>query len=99
VQLMGILRTEKFFDAPTLERLHTMAKQAQSTPVILLSQRRLGPEGKDEATLAWERFYRELNAEAVKAGMPEPAADDDGDVINYGCDFKTGEILDWDGQP
>lgn len=96
---MGIIRTQKFFDAATRLKLIRLAELWQSTPAILLTQRRLGPEGKTEDVLAKERFYKALDEAAVAAGYPEPAVDEDGDVIHYGADMETGEILLWDGKP
>lgn len=95
---MGIVRTQKFLDEPTLKRLTVLAVEWQRTPMILLTQRHLGPHGKTEDVLARERFYKALDEAAVAAGQPEPAVDEDGDVIHYGADFETGEILLWDGK-
>lgn len=95
---MGIIRTNKFLNAVETKALHGMAVDAANTPAIVLSQRHLGPAGKDEATLAQERFHRALDKAVVAAGFPEPAKDEDGDAVHYGLDFKTGEILEWDGK-
>jgi hypothetical protein len=92
---VAIIRTGKHFDPATTERLMKLHLEARNMPVIVVTQRRLGPEAKDEATLAMERFHDELNRCAVAAGMPEPRTFE-GDVVNYGCDYSNGEILDWE---
>lgn len=95
---MGLIRTGKMLDADTAKRLHEMANAAATTPAIVFSQCRLGPYAKTEAQIMWEHFYRAANEACVAAGFPEPEKDADGDVINYGIDFGTGEVLLWDGK-
>jgi len=95
---MGIQKTGKFFDTATLARLREQALSAQRMPAIALTQRSLGPLAKTEAELAHDRFWCALNAAAVAEGFPKPEVDADGDTVNYGVDFATGEILAWDGE-
>ncbi len=95
---MGLVRTNKFLDTSAVERLHKMAVAAATTPALVVTQRHLGPHGKDEATLAQERFHAALDSAATGIGFPVPALDIYGHATHYGLDFKTGEILEWDGQ-
>lgn len=95
-----IVRTGKFLEADVAEQLRKLHLSAQTTPAILLSQRSLGPYGKTESELAWNRFNDAMDAAAVGTGLPPPRTitDDDGDLatVNYGCDFATGEVLGWE---
>lgn len=91
---MAIVRTGTFLDTATRDALHDQHKRALNTPVMIVSQRSKGPHAKDEATLAIEHFNVAMNAAAVAAGLPEPPLYE-GNVVNYGCDYKTGEILGW----
>lgn len=96
---MGLIRTGKHLSADETARLKEQFVDAYNTPVILLSQRHRGPNGKDEATLAIERARTALDRACVAAGFPELEKDQDGDVVHYGIDFDNGEIVTWDGQP
>lgn len=91
---MATIRTGKFLAKETLAELEKQHREALATPVMVVTQRHLGPAAKDEATLAIERFSEALNKAAVAAGLPEPA-EYEGDTVNYGCDYTTGEILGW----
>lgn len=75
--------------------LRQSAKDAMSVPAILLSQRHLGPHGKTEAELAQERWRMNLQEVAKAAGLPDQGVDVDGDHVEYGIDFETGELLGW----
>lgn len=94
---MGIIRTGKFLDADTAKRLQELGTQAQNTPLMLITQRERNHEVPPLAIRLQQEFHEKLNAAVVATGFAEPKRDEDGDVINYGCDFKTGEILEWDG--
>jgi hypothetical protein len=96
---MGIIRTGKMVSAEKLDALREQWRLAQSTPAIVISQRRLGPYAKTEAELSQEFVRQAINATAMELGFAEPKHDEDGDRIDYGLDFATGEVLEWDGKP
>jgi hypothetical protein len=90
-----IIRTGKTLERDVFERLKALYIEARNVPVILLTQRHLGPMGQTENQIALDRWYEAMNVAAVELGLPKPAVDDDGDVCNYGLDFTTGEVLGW----
>jgi len=45
---------------------------------------------------AVEKFYKSLDEMAISHGLPNPPVDPDGDVVHYGLNFKTKEILEVD---
>ena len=77
---MAMVRTGTFLKSEVCNRLQGLHRAALETT---------------ESELAMDRFYVELNKEAVAAGLPEPLKDEDGDTINYGVDYATGEVLGW----
>lgn len=95
---MGTIRTGKFLDAESLATLTKQYQDAASTPVMLVTQKERNLEEPPLAMRLMKKFNDNLNAKAVAMGFPEPKATEDGDVINYGCDFQSGEILEWDGK-
>lgn len=94
---MGLIRTGVKLDAGALDELRAAARNVRATPAIVVTQRHLGPFGRTESQLAEARLRTQLDAACVVAGFPTPAHDADGDVIHYGLDFETGEVLLWDG--
>jgi hypothetical protein len=61
-----------------------LAETARKTPVIALSMKD-GMEGRDFASLAWERVYDAINDAAIAHDLPR------GD---YGFDSDKGEFMD-----
>lgn len=95
---MGIIRTGKFLDEAVSAGLRRSHDLAQRVPAIVVGDRHLGPYGRTEAEKALEHVKNAIDEACVAAGMPEPEKDADGDVIHYGVDFATREILLWDGK-
>lgn len=95
---MGFLRSGRFLDGVTNDRLRHSLALALSTPAVLLSQRPLGPHGKTEAELMQDAARADINAAAVALGLPPAQTDKHGaTLVDYGVDFATGEVLIWDG--
>ena len=42
---------------------------------------------------ATAELYSEIDKTAVLLGCPEPVTDADGDIVHYGLDFNTSEIM------
>lgn len=93
---MAVVHTGKFLSPDQQKEIRQATTDAVNTPAIVLTQRHLGPNGRDEATIAVERFHKRLNDMAMMLGLPDPGVDVDGDPINYGFNPGTGEILAWE---
>lgn len=98
---MGLIRTGKFIEKALCAELHQQYSDAMRTPAMVVMQRHLGPRGRSDAQLAHEAVNKRINEACVALGCapPKEIIDKDGDpaIINYGVDFNTGEVLEWDG--
>jgi len=96
---MGIVRTGKYLDKETKDTLYEAHARAERAPAMVIGERHLGPYGRTEVVKQRELVGQMIDKACVAAGCAEPERDADGDVIHYGVDFASGEILLWDGKP
>lgn len=93
---MAIIYTGKYLDKDVATELGRRFRTAQSIPQgMVISDRHKGPNGIPDAVKALERVKDDIDRACVEAGLPEPEKDEDGDVIHYGVDFGSREILSW----
>lgn len=84
----GVVQTGVILEAVVVGKLQELHTSARNARVMVFP-----PSQVDWATQAWGHYHAAMDKAAVEAGLPEPERDADGDVIHWGVNFETGEIL------